>query len=115
MYLCEDAGKTDQYTKADLQYDWSSELHKRLFAHGARDHPGKVFYILVCHVALGHHVRAHKAGWSGCHEYRYGWTRVPHLDTVAGVSPLSLRPCTTARCLPTTWTLARALYREFIV
>ena len=44
-------------TKVDPQYEGSSEVHKLLYAHGARHHPGKVFYILVCRVALGHHVR----------------------------------------------------------
>ena len=56
LYLAEDAGKNDQYTKVDPQYDGSSELHKRLYTHGAR-HPGMVLYILVCRVALGYHVR----------------------------------------------------------
>ncbi len=55
-YFAEDAGKNDQYTAVDERYDVGSELHKRLYAHGVR-HPGKVYYLLVCRVAMGHHVR----------------------------------------------------------
>ena len=60
-YLAEDAGKNDQYVGVDEQYDAGSELHKRLYRHGAH-HPGKVYYLLVCRVALGHHVRTQAAG-----------------------------------------------------
>ena len=59
-YLAEDAGKNDQYCTSDDHYDASSELHKRLYAH--QKHPGKVFYILVCRVALGQHVRTKQTG-----------------------------------------------------
>ena len=55
-YLAEDAGKCDQYTMMDLQHDGASDLHKRLYSPSA-PHPGKVFYILVCRVARGYHVR----------------------------------------------------------
>ena len=54
-YLAEDAGKCDQYTMMDLQLD-GSDLHKRLYSPSV-PHPGKVFYILVCRVARGYHVR----------------------------------------------------------
>jgi len=89
-YLAEDAGKNDQYTKVDPQYDGSSELHKRLYAHGARHHPGKVFYILVCRVALGHHVRTKQAGRDATSTdtgRRVFPISFRELDTVAGVSP----------------------------
>lgn len=56
-YFAEDAGKNDQYVAVDERYDASSELHKRLFTGGAQQHPGKVYYLLVCRVAIGHHVR----------------------------------------------------------
>jgi hypothetical protein len=88
-YLAEDAGKNDQYTKVDLQYDGSSELHKRLYAHGAR-HPGMVFYILVCRVALGHQVRTQQAGRDATStdtSRRVFPISFRELDTVAGVSP----------------------------
>jgi hypothetical protein len=57
-YLAEDAGKCDQYTMMDMQLNAgdASDLHKRLYSPSA-PHPGKVFYILVCRVALGFHVR----------------------------------------------------------
>ena len=60
-YLAEDAGKNDQYVGVDERYDGSSELHKRLYGHGVT-HPGKVYYLLVCRVALGRHVRTQQAG-----------------------------------------------------
>jgi hypothetical protein len=60
-YLAEDAGKCDQYTKLDEQFDGggASKLHKLLYS-SSMPHPGKVFYILVCRVALGYHVRTQK-------------------------------------------------------
>jgi hypothetical protein len=89
-YLAEDAGKNDQYTKVDPQYEGSSEVHKRLYEHGARDHPGKVFYILVCRVALGHHVRTKDMGEEAT-SFDTGRRVFPisfrELDTVVGISP----------------------------
>jgi chemotaxis protein histidine kinase CheA len=88
-YLAEDAGKNDQYTKVDSQYDGASELHKRLYAHGLH-HPGSVFYILVCRVAMGHHVRTRHMG-SNATSTDTGRPVFPissrELDTVDGVSP----------------------------
>jgi hypothetical protein len=88
-YLAEDAGKTDRYTEVDPQYDGSSELHKRLYAHNV-PHPGKVFYILVCRVALGHHVRTQQKGKDATSTdtgRRVFPISFRELDTVAGVSP----------------------------
>jgi hypothetical protein len=61
IYFAEDAGKNDQYAGVDEQYEATSELHKRLYRNGVR-HPGKVYYLLVCRVAVGHHVRTHQSG-----------------------------------------------------
>jgi hypothetical protein len=61
-YLAEDAGKCDQYTKMDiheLNAGKASDLHKFLYSPSV-PHPGKVFYILVCRVARGYHVRTEK-------------------------------------------------------
>jgi hypothetical protein len=113
-YLAEDAGKNDQYTKVDLQYDGSSELHKRLYAHGARHHPGKVFYILVCRVALGHHVRTKQAGRDATSTdtgRRVFPISFRELDTVAGVSP----PVHHHSLLAPDPTPSQVRYREFIV
>ena len=111
-YLAEDAGKNDLYTKVDSQYDGSSELHKRLYAHGV-PHPGKVFYILVCRVALGHHVRTKQAG-RDAKSMDTGRPVVPiafrELDTVAGVSPPVHHNSLLADNLD-----GGARYREFIV
>lgn len=63
-YFAEDAGKNDQYVKVDAQYQ-GSDLHKRLY-DSASDHPGSVYYILACRVALGCHVRTHNFGNGAC-------------------------------------------------
>jgi hypothetical protein len=113
LYLAEDAGKNDQYTKVDPQYDGSSELHKRLYAHGAR-HPGKVFYILVCRVALGHHVRTHQTGVNSTSTDTGGRVfpiSFRELDTVAGVSP----PVYHHSLLAPDPKPLKVRYREFIV
>jgi hypothetical protein len=102
LYLAEDAVKNDQYTKADLQHGGEPELHHRLYARGAGHHPGMVFYILVCRVALGHQVRTKGSGklamshdtnrrvTDACSPSRsassIGWTA-------------SLRMCFTTRCV----------------
>ena len=57
-YFAEDVGKNDQYVTADSAHDASGgrkELHTRLFAKVR--HPGKLYYLLVCRVSLGHSVR----------------------------------------------------------
>ena len=113
-YLAEDAGKNDQYTKVDSQYDESSEVHKRLYAHGANHHPGKVFYILVCRVALGHHVRTKDWGKKAT-SFDTGRPVFPisfrELDTVVGVSP----PVHHHSLLAPDPTPPSVRYREFIV
>ena len=111
-YLAEDAGKNDQYTKVDPQYDGSSELHKRLYAHGAR-HQGMVFYILVCRVALGHQVRTKQAGRDAVSTdtgRRVFPISFRELDTVAGVSPPVHHHSLLADVMD-----VGARYREFIV
>lgn len=42
-----------------------SDLHQRLYANPS-DHPGDVYYLLVCRVARGHHVRTVKTGRNAC-------------------------------------------------
>ena len=56
VYLAENASKCDQYGKVDEKYDAGSDLHQRLFSHGLK-HKGKLFYLLVCRVSLGHMAR----------------------------------------------------------
>jgi hypothetical protein len=111
-YLAEDAGKNDQYTKVDPQYDGSSELHKRLYAHGAR-HQGKVFYILVCRVALGHQVRTQQNG-QGAKSTDNGRPVFPisfrELSTVHGISPPVHHHSLLADVMD-----SGARYREYIV
>ena len=53
IYLCDKPGKADQYTRPDAAYDVSLPLHHQLY-RGADDHPGFVFYVLVCRVTLGY-------------------------------------------------------------
>jgi hypothetical protein len=119
-YLAEDAGKNDQYTKVDSQLSSISELHKRLYAHNV-PHPGKVFYILVCRVALGHHARTQQMLTQTMRENKAspistdtGRPVFPQtyreLDTVAGVSP----PVHNHSLLADIFGVG-ARYREFIV
>lgn len=58
-YFAEDAGKNDQYVQEDTDYEKDGEicsLHKRLYPD-PREHPGFVYYIIVCRVCLGFPVR----------------------------------------------------------
>ena len=57
-YLADDVGKNDQYVTVDPAHDTAGdlkELHARLFAKVK--HPRKLYYLLVCRVALGHCVK----------------------------------------------------------
>ena len=56
IYFAEDVTKSDQYVKPDMMYDPDSKLHRILYGKDYR-HPGSVFYLLVCRVAIGRHVR----------------------------------------------------------
>lgn len=58
--FAENAGKNDQYVTLDPSFDASNDLHKRLYAHTR--HAGKVGYILVCRVLLGHPARTQQMG-----------------------------------------------------
>ena len=53
-----------RYVKVDARYQ-GSDLHKRLY-DSASDHPGSVYYIIACRVALGCHVRTHSLGNGAC-------------------------------------------------
>jgi hypothetical protein len=53
IYLCDNPGKADQYTVPDAAYDATIPLHRQLYS-GPDDHPGHVFYTLVCRVTLGY-------------------------------------------------------------
>ena len=65
LYFGEDAGKADQYSSPDTQYDQRSKLHQQLYSNSCR-HPGNenggVFYALVCRVALGYPARTQQSG-----------------------------------------------------
>ncbi len=69
MYFAEDADKVDQYVSVDKAFvkqqgPSKGALHARLYPGGARDgnsHPGNVYYLLICRVALGHYVRTRDA------------------------------------------------------
>ena len=53
IYLCDKPGKADQYTRPDAAYDEALPLHRQLYS-GPDDHPGSVFYVLICRVTLGY-------------------------------------------------------------
>lgn len=64
MYFAEDADKVDQYVSVDKEFikqrgPSKGALHARLYPGSAREgsHPGSVYYMLLCRVALGHYVR----------------------------------------------------------
>ena len=100
--LAEDVGKNDQYCGLDSHYDSSKDIHKRLYDASHTKHPGKVFYIVVCRVALGHHIRNETGGvFALGGRCRRELCQVP--GTMPPVSPPSLLASHNLR------------YREFIV
>lgn len=56
-YLAEDIGKNDQYCTYDERHGAHPELHKLLFDDPVLVHPGKLLYVFVCRVVLGHIIR----------------------------------------------------------
>eukprot|EP00927_Polykrikos_kofoidii_P066819 TRINITY_DN62380_c0_g1_i1.p1 TRINITY_DN62380_c0_g1~~TRINITY_DN62380_c0_g1_i1.p1 ORF type:complete len:539 (-),score=52.91 TRINITY_DN62380_c0_g1_i1:158-1774(-) len=56
-YLAEDVGKNDQYCTYDEHHGAHPELHKLLFDDLGLHHPGKLLYVFVCRVVLGHIIR----------------------------------------------------------
>jgi len=60
IYLCDKPGKADQYTRPDAAYDDALPLHRQLYS-GADDHPGFVFYVVVCRVTLGYPALTHES------------------------------------------------------
>jgi len=56
-YLAEDVGKNDQYCTYDEGHGAHPELHKLLFDSPGVEHPGKLLYVFVCRVVLGHAIR----------------------------------------------------------
>lgn len=91
VYFAENATKNDQYGKVDEKYDASSDLHQRLYSHGVK-HQGKVFYLLVCRVSLGHMARTKTPLPRGvCTDVSTGTNLFPvcerELASVPGVSP----------------------------
>merc|ERR1712032_1375989 len=56
-YLAEDIAKNDQYCTYDGQHGDHPDLHKLLFDKLGLVHPGKLLYVFVCRVVLGHMIR----------------------------------------------------------
>ena len=59
IYLAESLTKNDQYVEADESYNCRSklgDLHARLYGK-QNQHPGKVYYVLICRTLLGYPVR----------------------------------------------------------
>mmetsp|Transcript_118231 Transcript_118231/g.228134 ORF Transcript_118231/g.228134 Transcript_118231/m.228134 type:complete len:525 (-) Transcript_118231:72-1646(-) len=58
-YVAENAGKTDQYCTLDRKIGDRSlrDLHARIYRAGV-DHPGDVFYLVLCRVVMGYFVRS---------------------------------------------------------
>ena len=104
MYFAEDADKVDQYVAVDKAFvkqqgPTKGALHARLYGTvREQKHPGSVYYLLICRVALGHYVRTRDAA-PACKSMDAGGSRdgaVPcfargdnprELATVPGVNP----------------------------
>ena len=93
----------------DLRYDAGDDLHKRLYAHGVR-HQGKVGYLLVCRVLLGHTVRTQQSGRDATMDGGSSIFPVTYreLCTVNGVSPPAFHHSLIAE-------VPAMRFREFIV
>lgn len=61
-YLAEDAGKNDQYVTSDKAAGQVQDLHRRLYPEGVATHPGTVYYLFLCRVALGRYVETKQGG-----------------------------------------------------
>jgi hypothetical protein len=89
IYFAEDVGKSDQYVTKDAKLEVSSELHQRLYDAEQR-HPGSVYYVLACRVALGHSMRT-QVGGKGAVSMDTGRPCFPktfrELSPIEGVSP----------------------------
>jgi len=62
-YLAENPCKNDQYVAVDKERDFYGglkQLHDMLYPAGV-EHPGNVYYLLVCRVVMGHYVRTDDA------------------------------------------------------
>ena len=62
-YLGENPCKTDQYVTVDEERDHDGDLkllHDMLYRGGV-EHPGDVYYLLLCRVVMGHYVRTDDA------------------------------------------------------
>ena len=56
-YFAEDITKNDQYCTYDEAHGAHPELHKLLYDDTGLVHPGRVLYVFVCRVILGHRIR----------------------------------------------------------
>ena len=96
-YFADDAGKIDQYCVRDEQYVRGNDLHTRLYPSqaGGQRHPGKVFYGLICRVALGHTVQYKASDKKGCFTTKDNQREVRQLRSLAC---LLLPCCGVCRC-----------------
>ena len=117
VYLAEDVGKCDQYCTADARWLSSCELHRRLFGKH-NPHPGNLYYVLVCRVALGYPAITKQMGRAAKHRDTGGGTlpgQFPRARAHTGRQaadrvPLAHcrhggRPCTVPRIHPLPWRL----------
>ena len=109
IYFAEDVGKNDQYTMVDERYDASFDLHQRLYRQGVQ-HPGKVYYLLVCRVALGHPLCTKSAGRAAASNdgrpiFPVSYRELAHVPNV--IPPVHYHSLIADR--------PQARYREFIV
>jgi len=111
-YLAEDVAKNDQYCTYDEELGAHPELHKMLFDDLGITHPGKLLYVFVCRVVLGHFVRTKNGSTDMDDEAsRSIWSsQKRELATIRGSSPPLLHHALLAEV---GGKIAR--FREFIV
>ena len=72
-YFAENIGKTNIYAPRDAQYYEGGDVEmRRLYekmwgAADQHDHPGNVYYVLVCRIALGESVEINEVPYTGGH------------------------------------------------
>lgn len=111
-YFAEDVAKNDQYCTCDGEHGDHSELHRLLFDDLGVVHPGKLLYVFVCRVVLGHLIRTRDGQTELDHpDHRSIWSsKARELAVVPGTSPPILHH---SLLVEVGGKIAR--YREFIV
>ena len=60
LYFAETIAKNDQYVRADANKFALKDLHRELYGSDTVDHPAETYYVLLCRVQMGCHVRTQR-------------------------------------------------------